>query len=476
MKRCNSTEDVKSPLSPKRVAMSPPVSPSYSARRALKSPKKPREAFQGYVIHLGQLTTGLKGNQYFDVMFQHKSDAAVQFRVMVFANEHEEFKVLRETVTRKGGSLFVEGISTSSDTWFFNSRYGSTMVHKEFTPHFAMSDLTTKVKDVKLSPELLHCKGRVAFSGGTKSTSSGSTFVEGTLVDETGQIAFTLWAGKYENVQEKACYHVTNLTTKIYDGLKLATTRNSEFERIEQLNLDWDMIEQETVDAREAAEKKNVMICRPVVIGVEMDWNKFCSKPTCRVPVPADSNLKVYTCTSCEKTLKLDKLQKVFSGSLEVQESEEAPSQVLHLDDAVLKDLYALQEIDDLKAVKERLVLEEDIDIMIKPGTRQVLKITRHQDEHMDKPREDKPKGEVKVESVSTAEDKENTAPPVESGVASAPPVESGVGSEALKTGIERSEESQLDSTPDSTEGEAALDELNDSQFPFSQFPESQVE
>ena len=458
MKRTADGDEAKSPISPKRTPMSPPVSPSYSARRGLKSPKKPKEAFQGYVIHLGQLTTGLKGNQYFDVLFQNKADTAVQFRVMVFANEYEEFQGLRDTVTREGGSLLVEGISTNTDTWFYNTRYGSTMVHKDFAPQFQFSDLTTKIKDVKLSPVLLHCKGRVAFSGGTKSTSTGSTFVEATFTDETGQIPLTLWTGKYENVTDKACYHITNLMTKIYDGLKLATTRSSEFSRIEQLKLDWDMVDQQTVDARELAEKKNVLISRPVVLGVEMHWNKYCSKPTCRVPVPVDTSVNVYTCTSCEKTLKLDKLPKVFSGSVEVQESDAVPSQVLHLDDTILKDFYGLEEIEDLKTVKERLVLEEEIDISIKPGTRDVLRITRHKDEHVV---ENERKGEMKKEDVSKAEGKENVAPH-----------ESGVNSEAVVQGCSTAPKigsENEERRPDSTEGEAALDELSDSQFPFSQ-------
>ena len=257
---------------------------------------------------------------------------------------------------------------------------------------------------------------------------------------------------------DKACYHITNLMTKIYDGLKLATTRSSEFSRIEQLKLDWDMVDQQTVDARELAEKKNVLISRPVVLGVEMHWNKYCSKPTCRVPVPVDTSVNVYTCTSCEKTLKLDKLPKVFSGSVEVQESDAVPSQVLHLDDTILKDFYGLEEIEDLKTVKERLVLEEEIDISIKPGTRDVLRITRHKDEHVV---ENERKGEMKKEDVSKAEGKENVAPH-----------ESGVNSEAVVQGCSTAPKigsENEERRPDSTEGEAALDELSDSQFPFSQ-------
>ena len=57
----------------------------------------------------------------------------------------------------------------------------------------------------------------------------GSQFREDKLVGEGGS---EIWKGKYDQVVDKNSYHITNLITKSYNGLLLATNKKTNFEEI----------------------------------------------------------------------------------------------------------------------------------------------------------------------------------------------------------------------------------------------------
>ena len=359
----------------RRLFSSPPQSPH--TPKKFKSPSRPKPSFQGYVVHVGQVVTShTKGNSYFDVQFQHKKDAFVEFRVMIYTDELQNFQSYK---ARKEGSVLVENISTHTETWFFNARYGSKSQWTNFKPNFPSSTFTTPVEDIVYSPNLINVKGAIAIPEEIKTTGSGIELKEAVLLDESGQIKITLWEGKFQHFRHKHSYHVTNVSTKMFDGVVIATTMTTNIEEIPTIDVSWDEFDENAVATN--ALPSNTTICCPEVTGVEMWEERFCSKISCREPVPKEIDVDLHTCTSCGKMLKLPKLGKVFNGLIDIEESENN-TKTLSFDANAICSFYKVDNIKftDFTSMKTRLMMEDKLHICLKTNSTQILNFSRHQE------------------------------------------------------------------------------------------------
>lgn len=101
----------------------------------------------------------------------------------------------------------------------------------------------------------------------------------------------------------------------MFNGVKLSSTKNTNFEEIESIDIDWNNIQITLSEVEMIISIQYTVICCPEILGVDKMITKFCSR--CKDSIP-DTTLLIYTCVNCERTLKLESLKGVVLGNMEI--------------------------------------------------------------------------------------------------------------------------------------------------------------
>ena len=163
----------------------------------------------------------------------------------------------------------------------------------------------------------------------------------------------TIWtASVIDSIENNKSYNVFNVTAKVFNGLKLNTTRSSIFELIDDI--------EEVVALDVSLYKTNnelAVIEYPTVVGIIVDMKFSCKNRRCNKEVikPKDAS-KFLKCEACKSLMRVDRLDQCTVTTINIEDSDKKYYE-LKVDVDVLKTIIDENCFGDDRRLSEAILV-----------------------------------------------------------------------------------------------------------------------
>lgn len=340
---------------------------SFQSPSSTSSPSKRFNA-TGIICHVGQNVLSSFGNIFFDVKLKTDQVTCSTIRVMELGLPQPN--IFKENML-KPVTLF--NLNSKDGATFFNTKSGSKLeilahdLPKKFSPDLPMKNIA-EIDNTQSS--LCNIKGTVYAL--KEQNLSGKDMKHFIIVDSTGDIKITIWKRNiWENIKDGVVYTVTDLTTAIYYGLKVESTKFTAFQEIDDAPLP------KPADMTKYTRPVNSeTVCCPDIQAGSLYSKLSCASFECHNTLSPDTNARTVKCDQCGRRSDVAKLKKSVQGNIELTSSN-GDEISLEFDVSILQK-YLNDYSSDLNYLEEKLVLLKGIDLKYNKKTYQILEICDH--------------------------------------------------------------------------------------------------
>ena len=190
------------------------------------------ESHVGYLMMVGPVEISRKGKPFYLVQLQVSKSECLTITVMQVPGNRrrEDFMPYLDQV------VLFESIYPGDSCFFFNSAKGSKYKVCVRELPYALCDMASTVEQIKAqSSGKFNLKGLLKWVHDGASGQCRSAVV----ADATGHIEVTVWKNSWFSLTEESPILMTEMLVKEFFGVKLSTTHNSCFKKVEDIHPMW---------------------------------------------------------------------------------------------------------------------------------------------------------------------------------------------------------------------------------------------
>ena len=267
----------------------------------------------GTILSIGVLKTAKTGHSFFDIFLQIAKNDFATITIMNVA-AHDKF------INLKMKNVTLINVTQKAERKFYNERCQSRVEEMRHAVDYIPSLETMSISSITdETSEVFHVSAKFFWiNQSSKVTKSGGVCKEAVVKDNSGEKILTVWnESVIDSLTDGMSYNILNITCKIYNGLKLSTTKAVVFEAIP--------------DITDIA-TPNMSIYRlyspiatfekPTVVAAIVTMKFICKNRRCNYEVekPSDAT-KFVSCINCGNKMLVHRLKESIDVVLSVESS-----------------------------------------------------------------------------------------------------------------------------------------------------------
>ena len=267
-------------------------------------------------------------------------------------------------------------VSTSGIA-FFNANTGSK-VESVDTLSFPCSSGVTITINMLLQSTIegnFPIEGKIKWMQDERSVFVGSNKTsrrvrDGIIADKTGHVIISIWGDLIDLMQEDVPILITNVVTQHFNGIKLATTADSNISLSPKQfdDIDWDTIKPPTVTE---------VISSPDIVSVKAAKFLMCVNIDCNRKLSAYPGENAVFCNGCKRKMLLKRCKATFNCEIVLQ-SCNGKQVALTVFPNVLSHFLGPEILEDTEGLEDRLLMLTDVDFEINNAKKIVTEISHH--------------------------------------------------------------------------------------------------